>query len=143
MDLALRDVLLSVPHVTRVPTDSIVDDRLDRDPIPPLLPFLYPPIERVPVDRVADSTSIGDSPRVGLRRRSHRPACLISDRFAQRHYRNVGTSDRHHGRMLDQREAPAKINSVFRSRAAQRDQANVVAFAFRTQRFQRVMLVLP
>jgi hypothetical protein len=45
--------------------------------------------------------------------------------------------------MLDQREAPAKINSVFRSRAAQRDQANVVAFAFRTQRFQRVMLVLP
>jgi hypothetical protein len=28
-----------------------------------------------------------------------------------------------HGRMLDQREAPAKINSVFRSRAAQRDQA--------------------
>jgi hypothetical protein len=38
--------------------------------------------------------------------------------------------------MLDQREAPAKINSVFRSRAAQRDQANVVAFAFRTLRFQ-------
>ena len=85
----------------------------------------------------------GGSPRAGLRRRSHRPACLISDRFAERHHRNVGTSDRHHGRMLDQREAPAKINSVFRSRAAQRDQANVVAFTFRIQRFQRVMLVLP
>jgi hypothetical protein len=41
----LCDVLLSVPRVTRVPTDSVVDDRLDRDPISPLLPFLYPPIE--------------------------------------------------------------------------------------------------
>src|SRR4029453_9383455 len=85
----------------------------------------------------------GDSPRAGLRRRSHRPACLISDRFAERHHRNVGTSDRTQGRTLERREAPAKINSVFRSRTAQRDQANVVAFAFRTQRFQRVMLVLP
>jgi TrwC relaxase len=60
VDLDLRDVLLSVPRVTRVPTDNVVDGRLDRVPRShhSCRSFTHQSIVP-PVDRVADATSIG------------------------------------------------------------------------------------